>query len=84
MDHPQSITLNARTQGEGHVRVEVDDVTGRPLPEFTMEECRPITGEGFGLRPVWGDTSSLSAIAVEQVRVRITARRASLYAIGVR
>lgn len=82
IERPHAITLNARTQADGCLRVEITDAAGKAVPRFSIADCHPITGDAFEHRPVWNDSASLSAVEPTQIRLRLTARRASIYAIG--
>jgi len=40
-----NLVLNVATSAAGHLRVEVQDVAGRALPGFSLDECPPIYGD---------------------------------------
>jgi len=83
IERPRLLVLNAATQPDGWIKAEVTDARGKPLSGLNTGACRPITGDGLALEPVWEGPSSLSRIDNPQIRLRIVARRASLYAIGL-
>lgn len=71
--------LNARTEKDGWLKVELRAIDGSELQGFSADECVPVTGDGTALLVRW---ESGAAWPVGQgVRIRIQARRAALYSI---
>ncbi len=81
MEKPRDLTLNAHTEGDGWVRVEVDDADGRVIDGFSADECVPFSGDDLGWRPTWKSGKGVDLLAGQMVRLRISARRASLFAL---
>jgi hypothetical protein len=72
--------LNADVRGA--VRAEMTDLAGVPLAGFEMGASRPVQGDSW-LQPVkWQGGSDLGTLARREIRVRIEARDATLYALG--
>ena len=75
------VFVNARTAANGEVRVELQDEEARPLPGFTAADCRPIRGDATAHRVEWRGVGQAEAPAGQATRLRLTARRASVYSV---
>jgi hypothetical protein len=74
------LTLNFATSAAGSVRVELQDVEGRPLEGFGLEDCPPLFGDTVERAVAWRTGRDVSAAAGRAVRVRFELRDADLYA----
>ena len=74
------LELNYSTSAAGSVRVEVQDVEGRPLPGFALDDCPEMFGDEIDGRVGWGEGADLSAIAGRAVRLRFELKDADVYA----
>jgi hypothetical protein len=74
------LELNVDTGALGHVRVEITDRDGRPLPGFTAGDCDPIIGNAIARRVTWRGQSDVGALARRPVRLRFAMRSTKLYA----
>lgn len=75
------LTLNYATSAAGSVRVEIQDDTGRPLPGFTLADCRPIFGDEFQRAVTWNPGGDVSPLADKPVRLRVELVDADLFAL---
>jgi hypothetical protein len=73
--------VNADVAG-GDLRVEVLDAGGRVLAPFTRDQCRPVTANGTRLPVTW-EKGSLGDLVGQDVRLRFSLTRGSLYAFWV-
>jgi hypothetical protein len=69
------MTLNAKADGE--VRVRLLDASGRPLPGFGWDDCRPIRGDSVEHRVLWEKT--LTSLGRIPLQIEFALRDASLY-----
>ena len=83
MDKPQYLRLNAAAEPGGWVRVEVADAEGRPLEGLTRDECEPLSGDCLDWCPVWQSDRTLRHVTDQAIRLRVHARRASVFALTV-
>ncbi len=83
LPRPADIRLNVATEPDGWIAVEVADAEGRPLRGMTRAEAVPITGDHLAIRPQWTSGQSPEELPESAIRLRIHARRASLYALEV-
>lgn len=75
------LNFNYATSGAGRMRIEIQDVDGRPLPGFALADSRVIYGDEINRIAKWGDTTDLSGIAGKPVRLRFVMNEADLYSI---
>jgi hypothetical protein len=73
------LTLNTDTSAGGHVRVEVQNGSGQPLPGLSAEECDPINGNFIQKVISWHGNPPLQPWAGKPVRLRFVMRDAKLY-----
>jgi hypothetical protein len=73
--------VNADVDG-GDLRVEVLDRGGRVLAPFTRENCRPLNANGTRLPVSWAK-GTIGDLAGQEVRLRFSLSRGSLYAFWV-
>ena len=78
------LVLNYSTSAAGHVRVEVQDETGTPLPGFGMEDCPAIYGDEIERAVAWRTGSDLTSLAGRTVRLRIEMKDADLFSLRFR
>lgn len=75
-----NLSLNFATSGAGSVQVEIQDVDGRPVPGYALDDCPPIFGDRLDKVVRWtapgGDVRSLAG---QTVRLRFVLRDADLY-----
>jgi len=75
------IRLNANVEPGGWVGVEIQDENGRPVDGFRMEECAPIAGDSLSHEVRWSGGRPDAFLRGARYRLRIGARRASLYSV---
>lgn len=63
----------------GRLRVELQDVSGKPLPGFHLADCESVTGDGIRLPVGWGTRPLPVAPREEGIRIRFVIERGSLY-----
>ena len=78
---PQSphIFVNVRTESGGWIKIEMLDVNRNVLPGFASDDCLPVTGDETALPVRW--KSSAEWPIGQPIRLRVTAKHASLYSI---
>ena len=73
------VYVNAKTAKDGWVKVELVDSSRNPIPGFSGDQSKPITGDGTALPVKW--TSRKAKPVGEAVRLRVTAKNASVYSL---
>jgi hypothetical protein len=75
------LVLNYSTSVAGSVRVEVQEVDGRPIEGFTMADCAELYGDSLEQAVVWKDHPSLGSLAGKPVRLRFELRDADVFSM---
>ncbi|MGQ9650201.1 MAG: hypothetical protein ACUVXJ_08830 [Phycisphaerae bacterium] len=78
------LVLNVSTSAVGSVRVEIQDVTGRPMPGFGLDDCVEIWGDEIERIVSWKGGPDVSRLAGKPVRLRFVMKDADLYSIRFR
>lgn len=65
-----SLHLNHRIRENGVLRVELQDAAGSPIDGFTLEACRPMTGDALQGAVRWASGRELAELAGQPVRMR--------------
>jgi len=73
----KELFVNVATSG-GSLRVELQDAGEKPLPGYTMADCKPITSYGVALPIRWG-RKDLAKSSGKPIRVRFELKNGSLY-----
>ncbi len=72
--------INYKTQPSGSIRIELQDLLGRPYPGFALQQCLPIRGDQIGGPVSWRDHgSSVAELAGRPVRIKFQLTDADLY-----
>ncbi|MEO7649210.1 MAG: hypothetical protein ABIZ80_01990 [Bryobacteraceae bacterium] len=78
------LELNLDTGAGGVGRVEIVRGDGSPIPGFTMLDADQLNGNSVRLPVSWKGKSDLSALAGQEIRLRLKMRAAKLYAFQFR
>jgi hypothetical protein len=73
------LILNYATAASGHVKVEIQDLSGKPMPGYTLGEGRELYGDAIAEAYTWKSNKDLSALADRPVRLRFVLKDADLY-----
>lgn len=74
------LIINAATSVVGNIRVEVLDVSGKPIREFPILKSSPFYGDSINHAVSWkGSNANLKALEGQPVRLRFVMRDADLY-----
>jgi hypothetical protein len=76
-----SLSVNAETSAYGSFRLEIQDISGKPLQGFSINECEPIFCDSLDYTVRWnspakGDLRSLSG---KPIRLRMILQDADIY-----
>ena len=87
--HPLKFTgsrleLNLSTSAVGGLQVEIQDVSGKPMPGFAMDDCDVVFGDSLARIVTWKGESDLGALSGKTVRLRFVLDDADLYALQFR
>jgi hypothetical protein len=77
----QKLVINYTTSSIGHVKAELQDAAGQPIPGFTLAEADEIVGDEISRTVSWKGSSDVSALVGKPVRLRFNMKDADLYSI---
>lgn len=75
------LTINYATSAAGSIRVELLDVSGRPLKDYSTEDMEPLFGDECGAVVRWQVGADVSRYAGQPVRLRFYLKDADLYSL---
>lgn len=76
----KELELNYSTSAVGFVKVEIQNESGEPLPDFSLDQSAEIFGDGIEGAVHWKSESDLSSLSGCPVRLRFELKDADLYA----
>jgi len=75
------LTVNARMTPSGYVKVAVLDTAFNPLPNYTIEDAIPITGDELFGKVRWRERDNLDELKGKSVILEVQVREGELYAL---
>ncbi len=75
----EELGLNLSTSAVGGVRVEIQDLDGRPFEGFAFDDCQPVFGDSIDLKVKWRKDADLSKLADKPVRLKFELVECDLY-----
>jgi len=75
----KALHLNLSTGAAGTVAVEIQDAEGKPLPGFTLDDCKAISYDDIDRVIAWKAGSDVSALAGKPVRLRWILKDADVF-----
>lgn len=76
-----TLKINYSTSAGGSVRVELQDLDGKPLPGYTLDECKVLVGDTIEQSVTWTKGGDVYRFAGQPVRLRFVMQEADLFAI---
>ncbi len=74
-----SLSVNYSTSAAGSLRVELQEITGAPVPGFSLADCPVIVGDAIAQRVKWQNDPALASLAGKPVRLRFEMCEGDLY-----
>ena len=74
------LQLNIDCGAMGEAWVEIQDASGNPIPNFSMDDCVSVDRNGVDQEVWWKQGPDVSSLADQTVRLRIKMRSSKLYA----
>lgn len=75
----QQLSLNISTSAAGSVRVEIQDLQGKALPGYSLEDCPPHFGDSVDRIVEWTSGAKVSSVAGQAVRLRFEVKDGDLF-----
>jgi hypothetical protein len=63
------------------VRVEIQDVSGKVVPSFALEDCPPLFGDTIERTVTWKNGADVSTLAGKPVRLRFVMKDADVFSL---
>ena len=76
----RELLLNYSTSAAGWVKVEIQDIEGKPVPGFSMAEMNELYGDRLEGRVQWRGGPGLAALVDRPLRLRFALKDADLFA----
>ncbi len=76
-----TLLLNFSTSAAGMVKVEVQDINGRPIEGFAIENANELIGNEIGKIVTWKGNPDLNTLNNQPVRLRFVMKDADLYSL---
>lgn len=80
----RELVVNYSTSAGGSLQVEIQDGSGKPLPGFSLNDCKRLVGDSIEQRVEWSKSDDLAELVSQPVRLRFLLQDADLYSIQFR
>jgi hypothetical protein len=80
----RELVINFATSAAGSVRLEVQNIEGKPLPGFTLAEAHEQIGDEIERVVRWNSNTELSRLSGQPIRLRFFMKDADLYSLRFR
>jgi hypothetical protein len=75
----KGLSVNLACSNGGSFRVELQDASGKALPNYGLADCQHLTGDGVNLPVQWRKQNSLVDLGNKPIRVRFELQGGSFY-----
>lgn len=75
------LLLNFASSAAGGIQVEIQGLTGKPMPGYALRDCVPVFGDSLERAVSWKNGADVSKLAGQAVRLRFVIKDADLYAL---
>jgi hypothetical protein len=75
----KELSINFSTSAFGSIRVEIQDINGKPLPGFALKDCPPVFGDAIDRTVYWNGGSDVSSIEGKEIRLHFEIKDGDLY-----
>ena len=76
----RELELNYSTSAVGSMRVEIQDLDGKAIPGFALDDCPEMFADKIEGKVAWEGGGDVSGLAGKPVRLRLALMDADLYA----
>jgi hypothetical protein len=74
-----SLSLNFSSSAAGEILVEIQDINGIPLDNYSLDKCAPVFGDSLERTVIWEHGSDVSALSGKPVRIRFFIKDADIF-----
>ena len=76
-----NLVLNYSTSAAGFIKVEIQDIDGKPIKNYSINDCVEIYGDSIEEKVRWNNGDDVSKLKGKPVRLRFVMNDADLYSI---
>jgi hypothetical protein len=80
---PNHIHINFATSAVGSIKCELQDIDGKALDGFTIDDCDEIYGDSVDREITWKGSNDVSKFADQPIRLHFVMKDADLYALQI-
>lgn len=77
----QTLVVNYSTSAGGSLKVEIQDAAGKPLPGYSLADCKPLVGDAIEQPVQWNKSGDVSTLGENPVRLRFVMQESDLFAL---
>jgi len=77
----KKLLLNFATSAAGSIKVEIQDKEGKPIPGYTLKDCKELVGNFIEREVSWKGSTDVSSLEGKAVRLYFELKDADLYAV---
>ena len=78
----KELNLNFSSSAAGKILVEIQDLNGNTLENYSLDECAPVFGDSIERKVTWEYGSDLSELSGKPVRIKFFIKDADLYSFS--
>ena len=75
------LLLNFATSAAGSIKIEIQDQEGKPIPGYTLKDCKELVGNFIERKVSWKGGMDVSSLEGREVRLCFEMKDADLYAV---
>lgn len=75
----KELELNYSTSAAGSIKIEIQDINGEPIPDYTLSECQEIIGNEIKRTVSWNGKTDVSKLASREIRLKFFLKDADLF-----
>ena len=75
--------VNAAVQPQGYLKIGVLTRDGKPVAEFTLNDCQPVRDDATKIPVTWSGGEDIQLPAGEHLRLQFQLQHADLYSFWV-
>lgn len=80
----KKLLINFSSSAAGGIRIEIQDVTGKPISGFALADCPEIYGDQIEHIVTWKNGSDIGKLAGKPIRLRFVIKDADLFSMRFR
>ena len=77
----RKLEVNYSTSAAGGIRVEIQEISGQPIPGYTLEDSDPLYGDEISRDVTWKKNPDVSRLAGKSIRLSFAMNEADLYSL---